>query len=36
MKLEKRFPLTRTEKWKYVMPTNEDYEILKRLNSLKN
>ena len=35
MKLKKRFPLTGTEKWKYVLSTNEDYEILKKVKQLK-
>ena len=31
MKPAKSFPLTGTEKRKYVMPTNEDYEILQKV-----
>ena len=34
MKLKKRFPLTKTEQRKYVMSTNEDYEILKKVKQL--
>ncbi len=33
-KLTKRFPLTKTEQRKYVMSTNEDYEILKKVKQL--
>jgi hypothetical protein len=33
-KLTKRFPLTKTEQRKYVMSTNEDYEILKKIKQL--
>lgn len=34
MKLKKSFPLTRAEKRKYVMPTERDYEILKKVKQL--
>lgn len=34
MKPTKSFPLTKTEQRKYVMPTNEDYEILKKVKQL--
>lgn len=30
----KSFPLTKTEQRKYVMSTNEDYEILKKVKQL--
>lgn len=33
-RLTKRFPLTKTEKRKYAMPTNQDYEILKKVKQL--
>ena len=32
--LTKRFPLTKTEKRKYVMSTNQDYEILEKVKQL--
>ncbi|MBI2232822.1 MAG: hypothetical protein HYU56_02795 [Candidatus Aenigmarchaeota archaeon] len=32
--LTKRFPLTKTEKLKYVMSTNQDYEILEKVKQL--
>ena len=34
MKPTKRFPLTKTEQRKYVMSTNEDYEILQKVKKL--
>lgn len=34
MKPTKSFPLTRAEQRKYVMPTSEDYEILKKVKQL--
>jgi len=34
-KLTKSFPLTKTEQRKYVMSTNKDYEILKKIKQLK-
>src|SRR3989338_1624098 len=33
-RLAKRFPLTKTEQRRYVMSTNEDYEILKKVKQL--
>lgn len=33
-KLTKSFPLTKTEQRKYLMSTNEDYEILKKVKQL--
>ena len=30
----KKFPLNKTEKRKYLMPTNKDYEILARVKQL--
>ncbi|MBS3113527.1 hypothetical protein J4448_00335 [Candidatus Woesearchaeota archaeon] len=32
--LIKRFPLTKLEQKKYVMPTNRDYEILSKVKQL--
>lgn len=34
MKLKKSFSLTKTEQKKYVMSTNEDYEILQKVKKL--
>lgn len=34
MKSTKRFSLTKAEKRRYVMSTNEDYEILKKVKCL--
>ena len=34
MKLKKSFSLTKTEQRKYVMSTNEDYEILQKVKKL--
>ena len=34
MKPTKSFPLTKTEQKKYVMPTNKDYEILKKVKQI--
>ena len=34
MKPAKSFPLTKTEQREYVMPTSEDYEILKKVKQL--
>ena len=34
MKPTKSFPLTKTEQNKYVMSTNEDYRILKKIKQL--
>ncbi len=34
MKPAKSFPLTKAEQRKYVMPTSEDYEILKKVKQL--
>ena len=34
MKPTKSFPLTKTEQRKYVMSTNEDYEILQKVKKL--
>lgn len=32
--MRKQFPLTQTEQKKYVMSTNKDYEILKKVKQL--
>lgn len=34
MKATKSFPLTRTQRRKYVMPTKRDYEILEKVKQL--